>query len=100
MTARRSDPSHAGRMCVFANPTHVCMSYGRYVVIPSAPNLPVKLGTGSDSTENGVRTCGAHLPYAIRHVWKTSNSAAIVQEIPGMWRDQRDHNIIQQENVA
>lgn len=99
MTARRSDSSHAGRMCVFANPTHVCVFYARYVVMASVPNLPVKLEL-SDSNDKGIRACGAHLPYAIRHVWNTTNSAAIVQEIPGMWRDQRDRNITRQENAA
>lgn len=74
---RRAPAVHAGRLCQYKRPkTGICPYYARYEVSYDA----------NGQINTAAIACGAHLSEAIRDTWKEHKSAAVVREIPGMWR--------------
>lgn len=74
--SKRGSADHAGTKCrklrVDEKP---CGQYARYQVSDSMGKV------------QELAVCGAHLGEAIRAVWLESDQAAVIQEVPGMWRD-------------
>lgn len=73
MAQRKSTPVLAGVMCLFKDNSHMCTQYARYAI------------SADPDKETPKGYCGNHMTIAVRAVWK-SGHAAVVQEIPGMWR--------------
>lgn len=86
MMTRRGPADLAGRKCAHKNEgrgtnspkTDVCKLYARYAVSFRTDDNVLHVFAG---------TCGQHLSDEIRSVWDTYKTAAVIQEIPGMWRD-------------
>lgn len=84
MISRRGPGQMAGKLCQRTERgkdktgAKLCTKYARYAVVwqDDAARKMVIL--------DGV--CGAHLADAVRECWQKQHVAAIVQEIPGMWR--------------
>lgn len=75
MPQRRSNPDLAGTNCLFKHGTkRACDRFARYAVSDGLSDFP-----------SGY--CGTHVADGIRAVWREKKSGAVVQEIPGMWRD-------------
>lgn len=70
----RSDPALAGTLCTSKR---LCPDYARYAVSYEADGLAV----------DPVGSCGRHLPLAIKDIWDGHHQAAVIQEIPGAWRN-------------
>jgi hypothetical protein len=73
---RRGTATLAGRMCSYNGNSHMCTLYARYAV--------------SSAGVEPKPACGQHLSVLVRDVWRKFGLAAVVQEIPGMWRDDAD----------
>jgi len=78
--SRRGNPEFAGQECGHEGPSRTrgarCTAFARYEVI--APE-----------SQEAHLSCGAHLAEFIRGVWLMTGNAAIVKEVPGMWRTSR-----------
>lgn len=73
----RSD--YAGKRCEHMHPENKpCRKYARIVA-----------GVGHSVVYDHL-ACQAHAMEAVRMVWRETDEAAVVREIPGMWRDPRD----------
>lgn len=80
MFNRRSPASLAGTFCTYKTEAHACVYYARYAVVRQDNIGKTEIVGGS---------CGAHLPHLIRQTWRQFKTAAIVQEIPGMWHSEK-----------
>lgn len=77
MPARKGPVELAGEICNYKDATHGCKMYARYCVG----------SIGSDGKIYVIgAACGAHFGFYVRKAWRELNSAALIQEIPGMWR--------------
>lgn len=81
---RRGSAVNAGRKCPFKTGTHACTQYARYE-ITHVPNVMTSVDT-QIALERDTIACGGHLGMAIRDTWRDHKAAAVIQEIPGMWR--------------
>lgn len=74
--AKKGDPKFAGEHCPKkrVNGTK-CNQFARYQVSDVMEKVP------------SLAVCGAHLGEAVRVMWTETGQAAVVQEVPGMWRD-------------
>jgi hypothetical protein len=70
------NPEFAGKTCQRAvtRSGSVCGSFARYEVI-------------NPNTREAYIACGAHLAEYVRLTWVRAQAAAVVKEIPGMWRN-------------
>lgn len=78
-TIQKRGPSQlAGNKCGHKNQatSKQCPLYARYVVSSPTDNKLMVL----------YDTCGMHLPIYVKKCWDEFGTAAVVQEIPGMWR--------------
>lgn len=74
---RRGTAVNAGRKCPYKRNSHSCPQYARYEVCRIQ----------GDTLDSVNIACGTHVAGVMREVWREFNTAAIVREIPGMWRD-------------
>lgn len=85
MYSSRSNPILAGRVCAYKTATHVCTFWARYAVSYEVRGNGLDAPVGVLESPEGY--CATHIPAAIRDIWTTHKKAAVVQEVPGMWRN-------------
>lgn len=73
-TELRADGGLAGSMCASKR---MCPDYARYAVSYDADGLAA----------DPVPSCARHLPKAIMDVWQGHHRPAVIQEVPGAWRN-------------
>ena len=78
--SRRGNPDFAGRICQShgsrMNKAKPCHAFARYEVV-------------TPLSGEAFLSCGAHMAEFIRAVWLLHETAAVVREVPGMWREHR-----------
>ena len=73
-TELRADGALAGTLCTSVR---LCPDYARYAVSYEADGIAA----------DPAGSCGRHLALAIRNIWEGHRQAAVIQEIPGAWRN-------------